>query len=175
MPTAFAAGSHRQLRDISHTSQLFLRVSLMSPNCRTNSFQTGWQFGDGTLVVLLIPAFALAGAAKGCKCRNRTTSRIQARRADALHRADPAFLAAIRAHRQPGGYNCFTGSTLWFAISYAFNEYAPRIRRTSNLLDLVQLSEASSHESFRRMGRQLASGCTSNNKYLVWLVSRNCL
>jgi hypothetical protein len=42
-------------------------------------------------------------------------------------------------------------------------------------VDLVQLSEASSHESFRRMGCELASGSGSKNKILVWLMSRNFL
>ncbi len=44
-----AANSHRQWRDISHTSLLFLQVSPMSPNCRASVLQTGRQFGDGTL------------------------------------------------------------------------------------------------------------------------------
>jgi hypothetical protein len=48
LPTPFAARSHRQLRDISHTRILFLLVSLMSPNCRASALQIGRQFGDGT-------------------------------------------------------------------------------------------------------------------------------
>jgi hypothetical protein len=49
----FAAGSNRQLRDISHTRILFLLVSLCLRIAVRGCLQVRRQFGDGTLIRLI--------------------------------------------------------------------------------------------------------------------------